>query len=141
MNIYADSSFFVSVYLRDSRTPDALRLLAGKPRIWFTAFHQIEFAHAVAQNVFRRQISGAKADEIHRQLAQDCDSALWQLADFPPAAFVAGAALARRYVAALGARTLDTLHVACALELKSDRFWTFDERQRRLARAAGLRTT
>jgi predicted nucleic acid-binding protein len=38
-------------------------------------------------------------------------------------------------------RTLDSLHVACALELKADRFWTFDERQAKLARARGLRTS
>jgi hypothetical protein len=29
-----------------------------------------------------------------------------------------------------GVRTLDSLqHVACALELKAERFWTFDDRQ------------
>jgi predicted nucleic acid-binding protein len=43
-------------------------------------------------------------------------------------------------VARLGNRTLDTLHVASALELKAERFWTFDDRQAKLARAAGLRT-
>ena len=39
------------------------------------------------------------------------------------------AQLARRHVARLGGRTLDTLHVASALELKAKQFWTFDERQ------------
>ena len=37
-------------------------------------------------------------------------------------------------------RTLDTLHVACALELKAEHFWTFDERQAKLALAEGLKT-
>jgi predicted nucleic acid-binding protein len=32
------------------------------------------------------------------------------------------------------------LHVASALELKAERFWTFDERQKRLARTVGLKT-
>jgi predicted nucleic acid-binding protein len=36
--------------------------------------------------------------------------------------------------------TLDTLHVASALELGAERFWTFDERQAKLARAVGLKT-
>ncbi|MGA2250711.1 hypothetical protein [Terracidiphilus sp.] len=40
----------------------------------------------------------------------------------------------------LGVRTLDSLHVACALELGARSFWTFDERQERLAIAAGLNT-
>jgi hypothetical protein len=28
-----------------------------------------------------------------------------------------------------------------ALELKAERFWTFDERQKKLAQTAGLKTT
>jgi len=31
--------------------------------------------------------------------------------------------------------------VATALELRADRFWTFDQRQARLAEAEGLATT
>jgi hypothetical protein len=30
--------------------------------------------------------------------------------------------------------------VACALELKATAFWTFDDRQKKLAKAAGLKT-
>jgi predicted nucleic acid-binding protein len=48
--------------------------------------------------------------------------------------------LGRRYGPKLGMRTLDTLHVACALKLKADSFWTFDERQMKLAKAMGLKT-
>lgn len=47
---------------------------------------------------------------------------------------------ARRHGARLGLRTLVTLHVGSALELKAERFWTFDERQKRLARTVGLKT-
>lgn len=47
--------------------------------------------------------------------------------------------LARKYGPRLGTRTLDSLHIACALELKAERFWTFDERQAKLAKAAGLK--
>jgi predicted nucleic acid-binding protein len=39
----------------------------------------------------------------------------------------------------LGLRTRDSLHVACALELKAGRFWTLDERQAKLAKAQGLK--
>lgn len=47
--------------------------------------------------------------------------------------------LSRRHTPDLGTRSLDVLHVACALELKLRRFLTFDSRQRALARRAGLR--
>jgi predicted nucleic acid-binding protein len=106
-----------------------------------TPFHRIEIAHAIAQKVFRRELSAAVADGVHRNLTQDCDAGLWRLADVPSAAFEAGAALARIHVPVLGTRTLDTLHVACAVELKAQQFWTFDERQAKLAKAVGLKVT
>ena len=67
-------------------------------------------------------------------------SGLWVEAALPESAFEVCAQLARRHGAPLGLRTLDTLHVASALELKAERFWTFDERQMRLARTVGLKT-
>lgn len=141
MNVYADTSFFVSAYLRDQNTPEVLRRIAPRPLLWFTPFHRLEFAHAVAQNLFHRRISAAQADQIHNELEHDCAAGTWEVIDFPAAAFETGEALARRHVSALGTRTLDTLHVACALELKAERFWTFDGRQRKLARLVRLRTT
>jgi hypothetical protein len=38
----------------------------------------------------------------------------------------------------VGGSALDILHVACALILRADTFLTFDKRQAKLARAAGL---
>jgi predicted nucleic acid-binding protein len=38
----------------------------------------------------------------------------------------------------LRCRTMDILHVACALELKASEFLTFDKRQAALANSAGL---
>jgi len=60
------------------------------------------------------------------------------MAGFPDGGFDACGELARRRVATLGVRTLDALHVAAALELKADAFWTFDERQKKLAEIEGL---
>ena len=37
-----------------------------------------------------------------------------------------------------GQRTIDLLHVAIALEVKARTFLSFDNRQRKLAKAAGL---
>ena len=60
--------------------------------------------------------------------------------DVPERAFELCAEMGRRHGPRLGVRTLDSLHVACAFELKAESFWTFDERQRKLAKAIGLRT-
>jgi predicted nucleic acid-binding protein len=80
------------------------------------------------------------ARRANSQLVSDEAASLWREAPLPENAFELCADLARRYGPKLGMRTLDTLHVACALELKAERFWTFDERQAKLAKAAGLKT-
>ena len=46
--------------------------------------------------------------------------------------------LASRWTSRLGTRTLDILHVAAAIVLEADSFHTFDDRQKKLAKSAGL---
>ena len=55
------------------------------------------------------------------------------------AALNRAAELSRSYTPTLGTRSADVLHVACALELKLRHFLTFDDRQRKLAMAVGLK--
>jgi predicted nucleic acid-binding protein len=50
-----------------------------------------------------------------------------------------GQGLSRAHSAACSARSLDILHVASAMELGVREFWTFDSRQKTLARKVGLR--
>jgi predicted nucleic acid-binding protein len=56
-----------------------------------------------------------------------------------PQAFAIAIDLSRRHTPRLGTRSLDLLHLGLARSLDSDRLLTFDPRQARLARAAGLR--
>lgn len=139
MNIYADSSFIASVYVRDSHSAEALRRIRQKPRVWLTPLHKLEFAHAVVQQVFRGNLSEADAGVVLGKFDQDSASLVWQVADLPHQAFDRGIALARNYGSACGTRSFDTLHVASALELTCMEFWTFDERQSKLARVVGLK--
>jgi len=141
LSIYADSSFLVSVYVRDKHTPRALRRMLARPSVWLTQFHDLEFAHAVAQQVFRKRFSADIADGVLADYARDQRAGLWTRTEFPIAAFETGVAFAHRHVARFGTRTLDTLHVAAALELGAKDFWTFDERQAKLAKAVGLKVT
>jgi predicted nucleic acid-binding protein len=72
-------------------------------------------------------------------LERDRADGLWLETAIPENAFDVCADLGRSYCPKLGMPTLDTLHVACALELKAERFWTFDERQAKLAKARGMK--
>ncbi len=107
--------------------------------VWFSPLHSAEFSHAIAQQVFFGRISSAEADSVSENLKRDLAAAVWLETPLPENAFELCANLGRRYGAKLGVRTLDSLHVASALELKADRFWTFDERQGKLAKAMGLK--
>jgi predicted nucleic acid-binding protein len=139
--IYADTSFFVSIYVQDGHSAAAQELMNLNPRLWFCPLHLAECFHAIAQLVFYRRMSAADAQDIYRHLRSDQTAGLWIETPMPEKAFDLCADLARRYGPKLGVRTLDSLHVACALELRAEQFWTFDERQARLARAAGLKTS
>jgi len=136
--IYADTSFIVSVYVEDGHSAAAQELMNSNPRLWLSPLHLAEIFHAIAQQVFYRRISAATAQDVYRQLESDRVAGVWAETQLPENAFEVGADLARRYGPKLGTRTLDSLHVACALELKAERFWTFDERQAKLAKVTGL---
>lgn len=140
MRVYADSSCIVSIYVQDSNSKAADELMNSGVQVWFTPLHHAECIHAIAQQVFRRTISALNAESIYRHLDSDRAAGLWTEAQMPEACFEVCADLARRHGAKFGMRTLDTLHVACALELKAERFWTFDERQAKLAKAVGLKS-
>jgi predicted nucleic acid-binding protein len=141
LSVYADSSFLVSVYVTDLHTPEVLRRLSQHPRLWFTPFHEVEISHGIAQQVFQGRIAAARANRVYQELSRDCTAGVWALTGFPEATFAKGAVLARTYVTKLGTRTLDSLHVAAALELKAKQFWTFDDRQAKLAKAVGLKVS
>jgi len=113
--------------------------MAQRPRIWLTPLHRAEWTHAVAQHIFQGRISAREAQRVYKDFESDRTNRLWTEVSVPEAAFERCEELARRHVARLGARTLDSLHVASALELNAERFWTFDERQERLAQAENLR--
>lgn len=138
MIIYADTSFFVSLYLPDRHSSEAQRRIAQHGALWLTPLHRAEWAHAVAQNVFRRKVSAREAQQVYRNFERDRRTGLWIEMDIPEAAFETCITLAHRHVARLGTRTLDSLHVAIAVELKADTFWSFDDRQTALAEAEGL---
>jgi len=140
LKTYVDTSFIVSLYVTDSHSIDSRQRVQTLSTVWWTPLHSAEWAHAIAQQVFRGTLSPSEAQEMYRQLEDDRTDGPWLEVGLPDRALDLCADLARRYGPKLAVRTLDSLHVACALELKAERFWTFDERQAKLAKAEGLKT-
>jgi predicted nucleic acid-binding protein len=138
LTIYADSSFFVSLHLADRHSQKAWQRMSRHPAVWLTPLNRAEIAHAAYLHVFWKKATLKEVKSALTILDRDCDAGVWHQVDFPVATFARSIELTRKYGPTLGVRTLDSLHVACALELKAERFWTFDERQARLAEAVGL---
>ena len=141
MIVYVDSSFLVAAYIRDAHSAEVLRRLSAKPKIGLTPFNRSELANAIYRQAFLRRLALTDAQSAWNNFGGDLRAGIWEYGDFPGQSWETCASLAQRHGPSLGVRTLDSLHVACALELKAERFWTFDDRQARLAEAVGLNTS
>lgn len=140
MTTYADTSFLVSKYVPDVHSAEADRRMSSHPAVWLTPLNRAEVAHAIYQSVFRGRYKDGDARLLWDQFSRDCEQGVWIEMALPEKLWEKSIELARRHGPELGVRTLDSLHVACALELNARRFWTFDERQAKLAEAVGLST-
>ena len=136
--VYTDTSFQVAAYIFDVHSPSVVSRMAKKPQVCLTPFSRSEVANAIHRQAFTGQLSVAEAQRAWRSFEGDCTAGVWQTVAFPSSVWETCIDLARNFAPTLGVRTLDSLHVACALELKAQRFWTFDDRQARLAEAVGL---
>ena len=105
-----------------------------------TPLHIAEWIHAIELHAFRKVLTQDAADRLIKQFEDHRSRGLWRESALPELTWDICAQLARRNAGKLGVRTLDTLHVASALELKAEQFWTFDQRQSKLADAAGLKS-
>ena len=122
MSIYAVTSLIASLYLRGRHSTEALQRMASKPVIWLTPLHRAELTHAIEQHVFWSHLSLRESKRVFADFEADRAPAVWAEVSFPDLAFEVCTQLARRDVGRLGGRTLETLHVACALELNATPF-------------------
>ena len=138
MIAYADTGFLVSLYLPDAYSPLATSLLRSKPVFLLNALVEAEFINAVQLAVFRKQSTIAGAAAIYDAFSQHQRSGLFRAEPLGLEVWEKAVELSRKHTAIIGARTLDVLHVAAALLLKPDVFFTFDKRQAKLARVLRL---
>jgi len=141
LSSYADTSFLVSLYGRDVNSLAAISLLKKhRPVFLVTPFGEAEFTSIVFAVTARPKgwtLSEARA--LEENFVHDLQTGVWQWEDFAFEIWARARELARRHAPALGCRALDALHVASALTLEADDFYTFDRHQAKLARAVGLR--
>ena len=153
MTAYCDSNLLVRVYAELPESERALaqlqqlRLGGAKP-VPITWLHQIELANAFEQLVFlARSGQGVRMSTQQAAVAlasfnEDLSAGNGFVADRLGALELVREArqLSLRHTARLGFRSYDVIHVASALLLECDAFWSFDAKANKLAALEGLRT-
>jgi predicted nucleic acid-binding protein len=138
--IYADSSFLVSLYLRDANSAAARGEMKSNPQeVALSRIAGLEVKNAFRLAVFRGWITPIQESRV--QTLFDLDSKGGFLRPIPFSSddiFAEAERLSMTHTAISGNRSLDVLHVACARLTELEGFASFDERQRKLAAKVGL---
>jgi predicted nucleic acid-binding protein len=140
--VYVDPSGLARLYIHQagSREMSAWRGRLGG-NLAVTHHGRVEIINAICRAAFVGHLTENAAGQALADFAADFAAGrLHQAEILWRAALNLAAELGRLHTPRLGTRSLDVLHVACALELKLRHFLTFDDRQRKLAPAVGLRT-
>jgi predicted nucleic acid-binding protein len=137
--IYLDTSVVVSFYCPDANSAAAVALLkTAAEALVLTPLVELEVFNAVGLRQFRREITDQQAEASLSNFSADLHGRVFELKALPEATFLRARILSRQTTPRFGTRTGDLLHVAAALELGADRFFSFDRRQREAALAARL---
>ncbi len=110
----------------------------AKLPILLTPFGELELTNAISLRLFRKELLPSRVKAAYTLLRKDIEGGLFLLKPLSAAIYERAKQIARRRTPHLGTRTLDVLHVASALVLQADTFYTFDRSQGRLARVEGL---
>ena len=151
MKPYADTNLFTRLYLQLPETARALEWIEharrrGSAAIPVTWLHRMEFVNAVQQHVFaglagQRRVTSEQAAIALMSFREDLSrgeflySSPIDLHELEQQF----EELSLRHTAKYGFRTYDLLHVASALLLKCDTFWSFDPKASKLAGLEGLK--
>ena len=142
MNAYCDTSFLVSLYTLDGNSEVAAQKLRARSSaaLILSRLGELELTNAFQQRIFRREFTAPQIRAAHKLFAADLAEGILA---FKPveadAVYLRGLRLARKWTSTMGARTLDLLHVAIALEMGMDGIFTFDKLQSKVCRGEGLR--
>ena len=147
MTAYPDTSFLCSLYREQEHSPlaDDYRDAMTEP-LYFTRLLEFEFLQYIELQVWLHAADRKKgyprhvADQMIADWQADVAAGLNRVVPFDMDAVLGLASTySRQKTAKGGHRTLDILHVATAVHLRASEFLTFDGRQKKIARHAGLK--
>jgi predicted nucleic acid-binding protein len=140
-SIYVDPSALLKLYRKEPESR-AMSMWKGsqKEPVSVTLHGCVEMVNGLALAAHRRAINPAEYRAAVSDFDDDLKHGHYSVVDLQwRSALRRSDSLSRKYSATLGTRSLDVLHVACAMELGFKRFISYDHRQQALAKAVGLK--
>lgn len=137
--LYLDTSALLKLYLREVGSEQVQALVAAQDLplpMW--EIQEMELTNALRLKVLWGEVTAAQAEAQLAHFATRRRRGLYVFPAMDRSALMESFRQLSAETPRLGCRTLDILHVACALQLRADTFLTFDARQRALAEYAGL---
>ena len=147
MRAFPDTSFLCAMYVRQDNSPTAaVQFKAMLEPLHVSGLLLYEFRQSVRFQVWLHTRDKTKsypqtiADAALAKLQTNLDAGALVLvaAEWPDVHQIAER-LSKAYTKTEGYRAFDVLHVATALHLGAREFLSFDDRQRKLAKAEGLK--
>ena len=138
--VYVDTSVLVKLYIKEAYSRKASDWIkANNEAISKTIFHELEFTNAIQLKLFRKEMSEKQADLILGRFNEHEKQGIFYTPPINwPDVFNHSLELSNSHTKSVGSRSLDIIHVASALSMGADRFFTFDTQQSQLALAAGI---
>jgi hypothetical protein len=135
------SGFVAALYKEETNSGRAAALMARQmASVRLSQLGELEFRNALHLAVFRGELTSGDAALKKRLFLEDVANGIFIIMPVPASElFARSVELADRHSARLGTRSLDLIHVAAALLLKTDTFLSFDERQRKAAKSEKLK--
>lgn len=145
---YPDTSFLCAVYRKQDNTAEALAYRRSMTEtLCVSTLLVFEFRQAIRLQVWlhgqdkRKGYSLTEADSMLTDWESDIAAGHVTIVPTDADAVLRMAEhLSEVHTAVTGNRTLDILHIATAKHLSAKNFLSFDARQKKLAKAAGLKT-
>ena len=141
MKAYCDTSFLFSLYAPDANS-EAAAAESRRPAtvMLITPLCELELINALQLRVFRKELTSGQVGAAYGAIQSDIALGVYSVFPLSTKVFEIARRLSVKHTAGLGSRSLDVLHVAAALTMGADVLLSFDESQKKLAKAAGLGT-
>ncbi len=140
MKCYFDTSALTKLYFPEKESAALSQfILSAKEPILYSLLHELELKNAIDLKLFRREISKQQQTQLFRYIEEDKrKGVLSPVTANWTEVFAQAIGLSQKNTRLLGCRSLDILHVAVAIKLGCTHFFSFDNRQRQLAKSSGL---